>query len=343
MSILTLAKNSRFTILTLIFLQLSQAMAGTVRVTNEVNGRSSLNFKGRANVRTLVPQGTEGTVLERWEMPSGNYGIKMRVTTLPDSNSTSDLKIGEEVWVYYHRDGNLRLVELYDDEDKIVSSPEEGAWAVALQSFKVSKPAKSDAVCDSCNAADPTGVETVSMISAQIIEATQEIPEIDVGVEELVTYLNQLKNQPETNRRIARAALKEAKDNHISPTFVLGVISAESSFKTSAVSHVGARGLMQLMPAAWTEVMGKGVPRSHDIEMNIRAGVRYLAKMLERYDGDEGLALYAYKNGSGNVNKFLRGNQKKSSTTITYQANVKRFQSNYLAYQARSGTAVAMN
>lgn len=331
---------------TLILLQISQAMAGTLRVENEVNGRTSLNFKGRSNIKTLIPKGTEGSVLERWALPSGNYGIKMRVTSLPEKASTTELKTGEEIWVYYHRDEKLRLVELQDDEDQAVTSPENGKWAVALKTFRVVKLAKSEkmnAICDTCDVADPTVVETRSAITAQIIEANQEIPEVDANVEELVTFLNQQKYQPETNRRIALATLNEAKENDISPAFVLGVIAAESEFTTGAVSPVGARGLMQLMPGAWAEVMGKGVPRTHDIELNIRAGVRYLAKMLKRHDGNESLALYSYKNGTGNTNKFLRGTQRKSATTVRYQANVKRFQANYFAYQARTGTTVAMN
>lgn len=76
---------------------------------------------------------------------------------------------------------------------------------------------------------------------------------------------------------------------------------AESGFKASATSRCGAMGVMQLMPATAKSL---GVTDAYDARQNIMAGSKYLAKLLEKYDGDTELALAAYNAGSGNVAKY---------------------------------------
>ena len=79
------------------------------------------------------------------------------------------------------------------------------------------------------------------------------------------------------------------------------VEKAESNFRASATSHCGAMGVMQLMPATAKSL---GVTNAYDAKQNIMAGSRYLAKLLDKYDGDTKLALAAYNAGSGNVAKY---------------------------------------
>lgn len=81
---------------------------------------------------------------------------------------------------------------------------------------------------------------------------------------------------------------------------VSAVIRVESCYDRRAVSRSGARGLMQLMPAT---ALSLGVNDSFDPEQNIDGGVRYLARMLERFK-DLRLGLAAYNAGPETVEAF---------------------------------------
>ena len=97
-------------------------------------------------------------------------------------------------------------------------------------------------------------------------------------------------------------------------TMVHAITRQESQFAQNAISHAGARGLMQLMPATAREQAGKlsmTYMRSNLIDSpsyNIRLGDAYFARMLAYYDGAYPLAIAAYNAGPGNVNKWLRRN-----------------------------------
>lgn len=103
--------------------------------------------------------------------------------------------------------------------------------------------------------------------------------------------------------RIHGAAIAEA----IDPYLAFSLVMTESSFRTRAVSPVGAVGLTQLLPstADWL-VPGTRVRDLFDPDTNLRVGFRYLRQLIDRYGGDERLALIAYNRGPGTVNRLLR-------------------------------------
>ena len=97
-------------------------------------------------------------------------------------------------------------------------------------------------------------------------------------------------------------------------TFIHAITRQESQFDRQAVSHAGARGMMQLMPGTAREVAGKlgmsydAGSLTTDTNYNMMLGSTYFQQMLRYFGGSYPLAVAAYNAGPGNVNKWLRAN-----------------------------------
>jgi len=87
----------------------------------------------------------------------------------------------------------------------------------------------------------------------------------------------------------------------ISTALIKSIITAESCFRSKAVSPKGAQGLMQLMPATAARF---GVSDRFDTDLNIKAGTRYLKFLLGYFKGDFLNTIAAYNAGEGVVKKY---------------------------------------
>ena len=87
----------------------------------------------------------------------------------------------------------------------------------------------------------------------------------------------------------------------VDPRFIHAVIWQESKYDTSARSHAGAQGLMQLMPDTAKRF---GCSHPDDPADNIKAGTKYLSWLLKRFSGNVELALAGYNAGEGAVDKY---------------------------------------
>jgi len=83
--------------------------------------------------------------------------------------------------------------------------------------------------------------------------------------------------------------------------FIRAVIRVESDYNAGAVSHVGAEGLMQLMPGTGRRM---GVTDAFDPRQNILGGSRYLRVLANTFDGDLILTIAAYNAGEGAVMRY---------------------------------------
>ena len=94
-------------------------------------------------------------------------------------------------------------------------------------------------------------------------------------------------------------------------SLVHGITRQESSFDKRAVSHAGARGMMQLMPGTAREQAGKSgygydyARLTSDPNYNVMLGSAYFQRLLNSWDGSYPLAVAAYNAGSGNVRKWV--------------------------------------
>jgi soluble lytic murein transglycosylase-like protein len=92
-----------------------------------------------------------------------------------------------------------------------------------------------------------------------------------------------------------------AKQMHLHPGLLHAVVRVESAYDPRAVSHKGAQGLMQLMPATAKRY---GVENSYDPQQNLRGGATYLKDLLRMFEYDIKLALAAYNAGENAVIKY---------------------------------------
>lgn len=115
-----------------------------------------------------------------------------------------------------------------------------------------------------------------------------------------------------------------ARRHRVDPALLTALVRQESGFRPDAVSSAGARGLTQLMPATAREV---GVSDPSDPRQALDGGALYLRRMLDRFGGDEKLALAAYNAGPGAVSRY--GGIPPYAETQRYVTNVMAYADQY--------------
>jgi soluble lytic murein transglycosylase len=147
--------------------------------------------------------------------------------------------------------------------------------------------------------------ETTTPASVQPSAAVERVSSI---LDTLHTSLS-----PEERLRTAKAVVEAAERTGLPEDLVLAVIQVESSGNAFAVSHVGAMGLMQLLPGTAEEVADRlgivwtGDSMLFDPVINVRLGSEYLRWLIERYD-DVATGLAAYNWGPTRIaRKMQRG------------------------------------
>lgn len=122
--------------------------------------------------------------------------------------------------------------------------------------------------------------------------------EAEVWLTDMSTRLAPIIDDPGKRVRLLRKVHAEATRAGLEPELVLAVIHVESYFDRFAVSHAGARGLMQIMPF-WLEEIGRPDDNLFDIQTNLRMGCTILRHYLDKEDGDLTRALARYHGSLG--------------------------------------------
>lgn len=114
-------------------------------------------------------------------------------------------------------------------------------------------------------------------------------------------FSSQLNEYLKTDSSLESIFEKAANTYGVDVELLKAMAKAESNFDPNATSRSGAMGIMQLMPGT---AKGLGVTDAYDPEQNIMGGAKYIASLLDKYDGNVSYALAAYNAGSGNVDKY---------------------------------------
>ena len=138
------------------------------------------------------------------------------------------------------------------------------------------------------------------IVTPEVVEEVKKIVE-EGGVFPRRSWRFSEQSQPLFQSKYNEIIIAAARQFDVDAALVSAVIKAESDYNPRIVSHKGARGLMQLMPATAKRF---GVTNSFDPHENIHGGTRYLRWLLKKFDGNADLAVAAYNAGEGNVWKY---------------------------------------
>jgi soluble lytic murein transglycosylase-like protein len=153
-------------------------------------------------------------------------------------------------------------------------------------------------------------------------EMSRALGTIDYKQMEAFAYLARQMNQPDLELRASEVAASEGRlltglfpvpgyappgGYHVDPSLVLAFARIESKFQAGAISPVGARGLMQIMPGTAAHIQGGPVASAelNNPSTSLDLGQRYLSELLDQMNGNLFQVAAAYNTGPGNVFRLL--------------------------------------
>ncbi|MCQ6355219.1 MULTISPECIES: lytic transglycosylase domain-containing protein [Bacillus] len=165
---------------------------------------------------------------------------------------------------------------------------------------------------------EPIKVEETSKLEETEKAETKKVDEVQVAQKEFERRFPETKNEPTdtwglTNKYNIQKIRSSNEGKYediidrasrtygIPKTLIQKMIEVESNFNPKTVSHAGAMGLMQLMPANVKEM---GIKNPFSPAESIEGGVKELSGYLKKNNGDLVLALASYNAGPGNVRKY---------------------------------------
>ena len=140
----------------------------------------------------------------------------------------------------------------------------------------------------------------VALLLGALVAVVTMVPEVKQGIKELTLPLR--------HEDIIR---QQARDKNLDPALIAAMIYQESKFQ-DRTSSAGAKGLMQILPDTAQFIARKSGGTAfelHDLgtpQINISYGSWYLRYLIDRYDGNETLAVAAYNAGEHNVDIWVQ-------------------------------------
>ena len=128
------------------------------------------------------------------------------------------------------------------------------------------------------------------------------------------------KVEPPEIMAISTAIVDECGKTGVDPFFILAMIEAESNFDVEAVSGAGAKGLMQIMPKTFRSV--SKAKRMMDPVENVRAGIRYVAKLHAQGFTKMQTLLLAYNAGPNGAIAITKGELEPTAEARAYAPKV---------------------
>lgn len=145
--------------------------------------------------------------------------------------------------------------------------------------------------------------DTLRSLLIRAIQESDSFPDrfaAEVWLTDMAGRLEPRVLDPQERLEILRHVHREATRTRLEPELVLSVIQVESNFDRFAISHAGARGLMQIMPF-WLEEIGRPHDNLFKIRTNLRLGCTILRHYLDIENGDLQKALARYNGSVGKL------------------------------------------